>query len=159
MPAVQVRSARGHAEQGQLVGSSRARRPAENGRHLRAQRLVARKRSRLERRDEPRRRQILAQGEVLRHGVGGLLGKAVVQRRAVDDREESEAEAGHEEGDRYGRPARARARRRRQKRTWPPAAGSALEQAKAGTRRRDATRRSRARRKRGKSVCRRLAQA
>ena len=134
LPAVEVRDrARRHAEQGQLVGPSCARRPPENGRHLRAQRLVARKRSRLERRDEPGRRQILAHGEVLRHGVGGLLGKAVVQRRAVDDREESEAEARHEEGDRHGRPARApREGERRQPHVDPPAAGSALEQAKAG---------------------------
>ena len=134
LPAVELRDrAGGHAEQRQLVGSSCARRPAENGRHLRAERLVARKRSRLERRDEPRRRQILAHGEVLRHRVGGLLGKAVVQRRAVDDGEEPEAEARYEEGDGHGRPARApREGKRREPHVDPPATGSALEQAKAG---------------------------
>jgi hypothetical protein len=134
LPAVELRDrVRGYPEHGQLVRPSGARGPAENGRHVRAQRLVARDRSRFEWCDEPRRRKVLPHGEVLGHGVSGLLREAVIQGRAVDDREEAEADARHEEGDRHGRPARApREGDRRQPHVDPPAPGNALQQAKPG---------------------------
>ncbi len=133
-PAVERRDRIGrNAENRELPDVARARRPAEDGGHVRAERLVARDRSGLERRDEPRGREVLAHREVARHGVRGLLGDPVVERRAVDDREEPQSQARHQERDGDGGPPRAAGEgERREPHVDPTAAGGALEETQAG---------------------------
>ena len=88
-----------HAEQSRLAGAGDGSRLADDrDDRVRAERLVLAERRGLERRDEPRLREVLLHPEVERHRVGRLRLEPVVECRAVDGGEESQPEARNEEG-------------------------------------------------------------
>ena len=134
-PTAQIElGARGKSQKRKTAGSAEgAHAPAlaNKGNNLGSgrDRAVPRQRSRVQRRNQPRGREILPDHEVQGDSVGRLIGVSVFQRSAVDERKEPETDARDEEGHRHcGMPRAAGERQRREPHRHCSPAGAALEE-------------------------------